>query len=117
MKFNIAAKINHSIYGIWIYAAIGFILKYKLIISNTNKHNKISQINANKYILTLKNIIGQVKLIINPIPYTISAFFLILESFFNTMYDEIPINIYKIVQTIGNTMGGGEKDGLLTLWL
>ena len=46
-------------------------------------------------------------------PYRISALF---GGFFDvsTRYDAIPIRIYRIVQTTGNSQPGGDRGGLLT---
>ncbi len=56
-----------------------------------SSHNSTSQINANRYSSRLKKIIDQKKL----------------------NYDAIPIRIYSIVQTTGNSQPGGAKSGLL----
>ena len=49
---------------------------------------------------------------IDIIPYTVKA---VLFGFLdiNTRYDAIPMRIYRIVQTTGNSQLGGAKNGLL----
>lgn len=68
--------------------------------------------NANRYNSKLKKIIDQKKLNISWSPYTVKA---VLFGFsdINTRYDAIPMRIYRIVQTTGNSQLGGAKNGLL----
>lgn len=77
-----------------------------------SSHNKTSQIHAKKYSFRLKKIIDQKKLNTSWTPYTAKA-----ASFgfpdVSTRYDAIPIRIYKIVQTTGNSQPGGARAGLL----
>ena len=65
----------------------------------------------NKYVLKLKKNSVHVILKNNCTKYIVKDF--IFFSFLNTRYDDIPINIYSIVQTIGKIIPGGVKLGLL----
>jgi hypothetical protein len=56
-----------------------------------------------------------VKLKNNWIAYHMSADFLLSLSEVYTMYEEIPISTYKIVQTIGKMIAGGLNAGLFML--
>lgn len=111
-KFKYPAKVTHSTYGSIRYPA-GFDISWnRLVVFKISSHNSTSQTNANRYSSRLKKIIDQKKLNISWIPYTVRA---VLFGFLDvsTRYDAIPIRIYRIVQTTGNSHPGGARTGLL----
>lgn len=94
--------INQIRYGICRYPAILFFDKKSFIIIITNKINSKIQIKANVNNLNLKKINDHSKFTINWVIYIFDISF--VSSYIK--YEEIPINIYNIVHTIGNIHGG-----------
>ena len=102
IKFNIAAIISYIKYGICKYPANLFLDKNSLIIIITNNINRRIQMNANVNNLNLKNINDHSKLTVNWLIYIFDIWF--VSSYIK--YDDIPINVYKIVHTSGNIQDG-----------
>ena len=80
-----------------------------MIIININ--NRIIHKNAKNLFLKTKNIIDQSKFIISCEKYILFVFSSTFEYIIIVAY-EIPIKKYKIVQTIGKTIPGGESTDL-----
>ena len=59
-----------------------------------------------------KNTGDQIKFKINCAAYIANALALLSEYDMHIRYDDIPINIKRIVQTIGNNIAGGASDGI-----
>lgn len=102
VKFRIAAIKSQIKYGICMYPATLFFVMNSLIIMITNNINKSIHINANVNNLNLKKMNDQSKLIISCVIYIFDISFVFLY----TRYDDIPINVYRIVHTTGNIHGG-----------
>ena len=102
VKFRIAAIINHIKYGICKKPANLFFDKKSFIIIITNKINSKIQMNASVNNLNLKKINDHSRLTISCDIYILGISF--VSSYIK--YDDIPINVYRIVHTIGNTIGG-----------
>ncbi len=110
-KFRYPANVTHSRYGIIIIPAASDILKNRVIVLKISIHRITSQIKEKKYQFRLKKKIDQKKLKISWSPYVIKADpfgFLDVAA----RYDAIPIRIYRIVHTTGNSHPGGESFGL-----
>ena len=114
-KFKYAAKVNQSRYGICSHAAIGSTLRNVRIIHKTSAQSNSIHINAKPYAPALKKINDQKKLIIS---WTIKRLRLRLRSSEGSLSlilaALIPINAYRIPQTIGKTIAGGESGGCAT---
>ena len=77
-----------------------------------SSHRTTSQINANRYSSKLKKIIGQKKLNTSCIPYAVKALSFGFPDV-TTRYEAIPIKIYRIVHTTGNSQPGGASSGFV----
>ena len=97
-----AAITNHIRYGICKYPAVLFLDRKSLIIIITSNISSKIQINANINNLNLKKINDHSRLTTNWYIYILGISLVSLY----IIYDDIPINIYNIVHTIGNTHDG-----------
>ncbi len=107
VKFKIDAKETQIKYGINKFPATLFILEKALIVKIMLTHKTMMSIIANPGFFSPKNIIDQTAFKISWIQKTVGTFF-----FLQTKYKDIPIKIYKTVQTGAKIQFGGEKIGL-----
>lgn len=84
---------------------------------STKIHNRTNQKKENKYQPKLKKKVGHKKLTKSCHTYTDKALLIpsLLPSEVSTRYEPTPINTYRMVQTMGNKMAGGESGGLVTI--
>ena len=108
--FNTKANASQIVYGICRYAAV--LLSFENIyIMYTTRHKSITIHRLeNKNQFNLKKNSDHKAFTTSCIQYTVKASLLFFS--LDIIYEDIPISMYKIVQTIGNKNPGGAKAGL-----
>ncbi len=112
-KFRIDAKVTHKIYGIRIYEDVFENFLNDIMVSRIAIHNRTISIKAIKGFLNPKNKIDHNVLRASCIAKM--DFALRSAPFVSAIYKDIPISMYKIVQTGPNNQFGGLKNGLFSV--